>query len=115
LKFITHATHNHHGPDSAGLNPIYLFNQKYFKYMLDVMVRTTVEALKSEEPAILMASQSKWVFGMHDGRDPRIRDRDLRILQAVSIRNQRIITHIVQWSNHPEVTLGNEICFLNVL
>jgi hypothetical protein len=106
LKFVGHATHNHHGPDSAGLNPIYLLNRKYFEHMLNVMVKTTLEALESEEEATLRLSKSRWGFGMADNRDPRILDKDLRVLQAISIKSRRIITTIIQWSNHPEVTLG---------
>lgn len=43
---------------------------------------------------------------MADQRDPRIYDKGLRIIQAKSLDNTKVIATIVNWDNHPEVTLG---------
>ena len=43
---------------------------------------------------------------MFDNRDPRILDKGLRIIQAKSLDGSKILATIVQWTNHPEVTIG---------
>jgi hypothetical protein len=104
LKFIGHATHNHHMADTSGLNPNNSINDKWYQYMLRVMTRTTIEALRDMKPCTLHLSETKWAFGLGDARDPRIIDNNLQVLQAKSM--DRVILTIVQWTNHPEVTLG---------
>lgn len=107
LKFIAHADHNHHGPDTSGTDPLRPINDKFFEYMLNIMVKTTVEALQNEQPSILLYGEREWAFGMRKNRDPRIMDKGLRVLQAKSLDGrQHVIATIVQWTNHPEVTLG---------
>lgn len=73
--------------------------------MINVMVKTTVEAFTSEQRATLEYSESEWAFGMVKNRDPRVLDKGLRILQAKD-EKKNIVATIVQWTNHPEVTLG---------
>jgi hypothetical protein len=106
LKFIAHADHNHHGPDTAGTDPFVPINRKWFEFMLATMVRTTVEAISREKRAILEFAERDWAYGMVKNRDPNILDKGLRVIQAKSVDRREIIATIVQWTNHPEVTLG---------
>lgn len=70
------------------------------------MVKTTVESFASEQRGVLEYSESDWAYGMVKNRDPRVLDKGLRVLQAKDLEKKNIIATIVQWTNHPEVTLG---------
>jgi hypothetical protein len=79
-----------------------IFGNSFF----NIIVKTTREALERLEPAILFHNEREWAYGMFDNRDPRILDKGLRIIQAKSLDGSRILATIVQWTNHPEVTIG---------
>ena len=102
--FAFNATSLLQGPDSSGLS--LGVNRDWFSTMLDKLVQATVEALNSLEPATVTVSDSDWRFGHGDKRDPRVVDPTLNVLQATSTSTGRVIATVVQWSFHPEVTLG---------
>lgn len=54
----------------------------------------------------MVVADSDWMFGLDDGRDPRIVDPSLNVMQLTSVATNDVIATVVQWSCHPEVTLG---------
>jgi len=104
LRFLVAVTHNHHGPDTSGLSVA--LNRQWYSKMLDLFVDCTEAALNRMEPASLVTVAGDWRFGQGDNRDPRLTDPTLNILQAKSLSTGRIISTVVQWSFHPEITLG---------
>ena len=106
LRFFTHGQHNHEGPDTSGLGgPV---NREYINYMFGVMATTTVEAINSLQPAQLTYGQRIHSFGVGDGRDPRVWDKNVRLMRAHPLNNPTgvPIFTLALWSMHPECTLG---------
>ncbi len=101
VDLLIAATHNHHGPDTA-----FGVNHAWYEYMIDQTVDAVVEAVGNREPATLrVAGGSHWV-GAHDGIDPIVYDPTMNVLQAVRRGSRDVIGTVVQWNNHPEVTLN---------
>ena len=106
LLFFVHAQHNHEGPDTSGLSgPI---NHDYYRYMLQQMADASVDALNNMEDAYLFFGQDEFYFGVSDYRDPLMFDSSLRILRAYRNKERQgaPIFSMINWPNHPEVTLG---------
>lgn len=97
---VVASTHNHHGPDTA-----WDVNHAWFDGMMDQVTDATLEAISSLEPATLQVGATDHWFGMGDTRDPHIIDPSMNTLQATGLDGEVIAT-LVQWNNHPEVTLG---------
>jgi hypothetical protein len=103
VELIVTATHNHHGPDTA-----FDVNHGWYDYMIDQTVDAVVEAIDDRQPATLRVASGEHWFGAHDGVDPIVYDPTMNVLQAVRQGGSETIATIVQWNNHPEVTLGYE-------
>lgn len=91
-------------PDTSGLS--LNLNREWFSSLLDHLVEATLDAIKKMEPVTLTVADSDWRFGQGDKRDPILTDPTLNVLQATSLATGRVIATVVQWSFHPEVTLG---------
>ena len=102
-KIIISATHNHHGPDTA-----FSVNPKWYDTMATEMAATINEAVAAMEPATLTVASGEHRFGMADARDPIVVDPALNVLVARSTATSDVITTVVQWTSHPETTLGFE-------
>ena len=102
-KIIISATHNHHGPDTA-----FSVNDAWYEAMADEMAATINEAVTRMEPATLAVASGEHRFGVNDARDPVVLDPALNVLVARSTETDDVIVTIVQWSSHPETTLGFE-------
>ncbi|MGH8875387.1 MAG: hypothetical protein ACRDVM_09090, partial [Acidimicrobiia bacterium] len=96
------ADHLHHGPDTA-----FDVNHDWFELMIDRAAEAIAEAVTSRRPARLLVGETDHFFGLGDGRDPRILDPTMGVLQATATNGRKIAT-LVFWGNHPEVTLGWE-------
>lgn len=96
------ATHNHHGPDTA-----FDVNHEWYAQMVDQVADAAVEAVRTMRPARIRVGAGEHWFGMNDGRDPQVIDPSMNVLQARAT-NGDVIATMVQWNNHPEVTLGWE-------
>lgn len=96
------ATHNHHGPDTA-----FDVNHDWYEHMIGQVADVAAEAVGAMRPARLRVGAGEHWFGMTDGRDPQIIDPSMNVLQARAT-NGDVIATMVQWNNHPEVTLGWE-------
>lgn len=97
------ATHNHHGPETA-----FGVNHEWYDEMTDQAARTIVTAVRRREAAELRVAAGEHWFGASDGRDPRIYDPSLNVLQARALDDRAVLATVVQWNNHPESTLGWE-------
>lgn len=102
-KIIVSATHNHHGPDTA-----FSVNDKWYDTMATETAATINEAVAGMEPATLAVASGEHRFGMNDARDPVVIDPALNVLVARSTATKDVIATIVQWTSHPETTLGFE-------
>lgn len=102
-RIMISATHNHHGPDTA-----FSVNDQWYERMADETAASIVEAVSYLEPATLTAAQGEHRFGVDDARDPIILDPALNVAVATSIDTGDVIATIVQWTSHPETTLGYE-------
>lgn len=81
-------------------------NTKYYEYITDIFVNITVKALQSMKPAkIKIAEREAFAFGVGDSRDPMLFDKRLRVMQATSSVDGKVIATLIQWSMHPECTL----------
>lgn len=96
------ATHNHHGPDTA-----FDVNHDWYEHMIGQVADAAADAVETMRPARIRAGAGDHWFGMTDGRDPQIIDPSMNVLQARAA-NGDVIATMVQWNNHPEVTLGWE-------
>lgn len=101
VELLIAATHNHHGPDTA-----FAVNHAWYEYMIAQTADAVVEALANRRPATLRVAGGAHWFGAHDGVDPNVYDPTMNVLQAVQRGTQRVIATVVQWNNHPEVTLN---------
>lgn len=95
-------THNHHGPDTA-----WNANHAWFEHMMDQVAAAAADAVLTRQPATLRAGAGEHWFGMGDTRDAQVIDPTMNVLQATALDGDVIAT-VVQWNNHPEVTLGWE-------
>jgi hypothetical protein len=100
-EIVISATHNHHGPDSA-----FNINDEWYDLMADEMAAAMAEATTLVEPAVLAVASGEHGFGVFDVRDPVIIDPRLNVLTASSAETGDVIATVVQWTAHPEVTLG---------
>jgi hypothetical protein len=99
-RILVTATHNHHGPDTA-----FDVNHDWYEHMTDQVAEAIDEAVRSRRKATLRVASGEHWFGAKDGTDPKVFDPRLNVLQAVDKKGVVIAT-MVQWNNHPEVTLG---------
>ncbi|MEZ5169308.1 MAG: hypothetical protein R3A49_01005 [Acidimicrobiia bacterium] len=97
------SSHNHHGPDTA-----FQVNHAWYDSALDRWADAVVDAVTSVEPATLTTASGEHYFGVTSTRDPQVIDPVLNVLQAVG-DDGAVIATLVNWSNHPEVTLNWEI------
>jgi hypothetical protein len=103
VELIITATHNHEGPDTA-----FDVNHQWYDHMIDQTVDAVVEAIGNTKPATLRVASGEHWFASHDGVDPIVYDPTMNVLQAVQRGTGETIATLVQWNNHPEVTLGWE-------
>ncbi|MEY3146875.1 MAG: hypothetical protein RL688_94, partial [Actinomycetota bacterium] len=101
VPVLVNATHNHHGPDTA-----FSINDDWYSHMADVVAGVVVAAVADLQPATATAISGEHRFGMNDGRDPVVFDPRLNVLDLKNAENGSAIATVVQWSSHPEVTLG---------
>ena len=99
-RILVTATHNHHGPDTA-----FDVNHDWYEHMTDQVAATIAEAVAARSPATLRVAAGEHWFGAKDGTDPQVYDPRLNVLQATGTKGGVIAT-LVQWNNHPEMTLG---------
>lgn len=95
-------THNHHGPDVA-----FDVNPDYYTHLSEQATSAVVNAVNSVQPATARATSGEHRFGVSDGRDPIVFDPRLNVIDF-SAENGSPIATIVQWTSHPETTLGWE-------
>lgn len=94
------STHNHHGPDTA-----FDVNHDWYRSMMERTADAIVESVEVRRPARLRVADGEMWWGMRDSRDPVVLDPTMNVLQATATDGETIAT-LVQWNNHPEVTLG---------
>ena len=103
-SIIINATHNHHGPDTA-----FSVNDAWYDMAADEMAQTIGDAWRADAaPAELAVASGEHRFGQSDQRDPNINDPRLNVLQVKKADSSGIIATLVQWTDHPESTLGWE-------
>lgn len=98
---LVSATHNHHGPDSA-----FSINDDWFSLMADEMAFAVEEAVAALQPATLRGAAGEHGYGADDVRDPVIRNMQLNVLSVEASETGAAIATLVQWTGHPESTLG---------
>lgn len=96
-------THNHHGPDVA-----FDINPDYYAHLADQAANAVVLAIEDLRPASAVASTDEHRFGVSDGRDPIVFDPQLNVVHFSATDDGSAIATIVQWTSHPETTLGWE-------
>lgn len=95
-------THNHHGPDVA-----FDINPEYYEHLTVQATSAVLKAVESIQPATAHAASGEHRFGVSDGRDPIVFDPRVNVIDFTSTDGAAIAT-IVQWTSHPETTLGWE-------
>jgi hypothetical protein len=98
---LVSATHNHHGPDTA-----FSINDDWFSLMADEIVTAAVDAVAAMEPATMSSAVGEHGYGADDVRDPIIRNTQLNVLTIDAQEGGESIATLVQWTGHPESTLG---------
>mgnify|MGYP001294079932 CR=1 FL=1 len=98
---LVSATHNHHGPDTA-----FSINDDWFSLMLDQAAFAVEDAVAALQPARLRAGAGEHGYGVDDQRDPIIRNTQLNVLSLEAADSGATIATLVQWTSHPESTLG---------
>jgi len=98
---LVSATHNHHGPDSA-----FSVNDDWFSLMADELAFAVEEAVDLLQPATLRGGSGEHGYGADDVRDPVIRNMQLNVLSVEAQETGAAIATLVQWTGHPESTLG---------
>lgn len=93
-------THNHHGPDVA-----FDINPDYYAHLSAQAVSAVLKAVQSVQPAVARATSGEHRFGVSDGRDPIVFDPRVNVIDFSTTAGSPIAT-IVQWTSHPESTLG---------
>ncbi len=100
---VISANHNHHGPDSA-----FSVNDDWYDMAADQMAGAVADALDAGfRDVTLVAGVGEHRFGQSDQRDPLIVDPRLNVAQVQATDGSAVAT-LVQWTNHPETTLGWE-------
>ena len=100
VDLVVHATHNHHGPDTA-----FAVNAEWYRFFLEQARDAVREAIDRLEPATLRIAEGTHYFGASDLSGLRVFDPTLGVLQARAA-DGRVIATLVQWANHPESTLN---------
>lgn len=100
VEVLVHATHNHHGPDTA-----FAVNAEWYRFFLEQARDAIREAVTRLEPATLRVAEGTHYFGGSDLAGLAVFDPTLGVLQARA-SDGRVIATLVQWSNHPESTLN---------
>ncbi len=99
------ATHNHHGPDTA-----FDINDDWFSLMADQLAAAAEDAVAAMQPAAVSSAVGDHGYGVDDVRDPVIRNTLLNVLAIDaaedSAEGEQHIATLVQWTSHPESTLG---------
>lgn len=102
---LVSATHNHHGPDTA-----FDINDDWFSLMADQLAAAAEDAVAAMQPAAVSSAVGDHGYGVDDVRDPVIRNTLLNVLAIDaaegSAEGERPIATLVQWTSHPESTLG---------
>ena len=100
---LVSATHNHHGPDTA-----FNINDEWFSLMADEIAVAAEDAVAAMQPATLSSAVGDHGYGADDVRDPVIRNTLLNVLAVDAAESGDAIATLVQWTGHPESTLGWE-------
>lgn len=100
---VVSATHNHHGPDTA-----FSVNDDWYQRFADQATEAIVDAVDSLQPVEMVVATGEHTFGVNDTRDPVIVDPRLNVAQFRTTERDTPVATVVQWTNHPEVTLGFE-------
>ena len=100
VEVLVHATHNHHGPDTA-----FAVNPEWYRFFLEQTRDAVKEAVERLEPATLRVAEGTHYFGGSDLGGLRVFDPTLGVLQARAA-DGRVIATLVNWANHPESTLN---------
>jgi hypothetical protein len=100
VEVLVHATHNHHGPDTA-----FVVNPEWYRFFLEQTRDAVTEAIDRLEPATLRVAEGQHYFGGSDLSGLRVFDPTLGVLQARAA-DGRVIATLVNWANHPESTLN---------
>ncbi len=95
------ATHNHHGPDTA-----FSVNDSWYDLFATEAAGAVVDAVDRLEPATIEVASGEHRFGVNDARDPVVLDPSLRLLLVRRAGAAGVIASVVQWTSHPETTLG---------
>lgn len=98
---LVSATHNHHGPDTA-----FSINDEWFSMMADEIASAAEDAVAAMQPATMSSAVADHGYGTDDVRDPVIRNTRLNVLAIDRADNGESIATLVQWTSHPESTLG---------
>ncbi len=98
---LVSATHNHHGPDTA-----FSINDDWFSLMADQLAAAAVDAVAAMQPATMSSAVGDHGYGADDVRDPIIRNTLLNVLAVDAEETGESIATLVQWTGHPESTLG---------
>ncbi len=100
VTVLVHATHNHHGPDTA-----FAVNPDWYRFFLEQARDAVRDAVERLEPATLRVAEGTHYFGGSDLGGLRVFDPTLGVLQARAA-DGRVIATLVNWANHPESTLN---------
>jgi hypothetical protein len=100
-EVLISSSHNHHGPETA-FGP----NSKWFEMAIGQIVKASVAAVGSAEPAAASVANGTHNYGSVDQREPDIYDTRLNVLAFKSNATGKSIATMVQWNAHPETTLG---------
>ncbi|MGB5223504.1 MAG: hypothetical protein WBN60_20895, partial [Polyangiales bacterium] len=98
---LVSATHNHHGPDTA-----FSINDDWFSLMADEIAVAAEDAVAAMQSATMSSATGDHGYGADDVRDPIIRNTLLNILAIDAEESGESIATLVQWTGHPESTLG---------
>ena len=98
---LVSATHNHHGPDTA-----FNINDDWFSLMADEIAMAAEDAVAAMQPATISSAVGDHGYGADDVRDPVIRNTLLNVLAVDAAESGDAIATLVQWTGHPESTLG---------
>ncbi len=101
VQIVISATHNHHGPDTA-----FSVNDEWYDMMADQAAQAIAESVTNLVPATMAAAAGEHRFGVADARDPLIIDPALNLITFNSVTSGDTIATVVQWTSHPETTLG---------
>ena len=97
---LVSATHNHHGPDTA-----FSINDDWYSLLVDEASFAAEDAVAALQPATMASASGTHGYGGSDQRDPIIPDDRLKVI-SVDAEDGSAIATMVQWTSHPESTLG---------